>query len=78
MIDWTKAIETVPDERNPEPVPCEFNCFYDGHEGADVYIVGNWFAENGDNQGGKYTAWSFDSEGNPHYPRLPFIRNAEA
>lgn len=78
MIDWTKPIETVPDERNPVPVPCEFDCLCGDEGGADAYIVGDWFAQNGDNQGGKYTAWSYDEEGDPHYSRLPFIRNVEA
>jgi len=41
MIDWKKPIETVPCERNPQPVPCRV------HLGAGVEICGRWYDKHG-------------------------------
>ncbi len=48
-IDWTKPIETVPCERNPNPVPCEFvGTTKEGN--ARYFIRGDWFGPHGQNQ----------------------------
>lgn len=72
-IDWTKPIETVPCERNPNPVPCEFAGMYGGT--ASYFIRGDWFAPHGGNQ------IDPDDEGCPWYhtgyDNLPKLRNVE-
>jgi len=77
MIDWTKPIETVPCDRNPVPVPCEFVGF-DENGDAMAFICGEWHDKAGlDLQNKLGMAWFFDDEGDPHYAPLPFIRNVE-
>lgn len=72
MIDWTKPIETVPDERNPAPVPCEVI----DPKGVIVCILGDWFDRGGVNNGdGQY--WLFDYDGTIDNDWLPVIRNVE-
>lgn len=58
MIDWTKAIETVPCARNPKPVPCEITNEYDGC----VSISGFWGNKHGDNCGSDST-WQVRPDG---------------
>lgn len=73
-IDWTKPIETVPCERNPNPVPCEFAGISDSGD-AEYFIRGDWFARHGGNQidsDGEDLPWTDNG-----YHNLPKIRNVE-
>jgi len=77
MIDWTKPIETVPDKRNPEPVPCEFKGKITCSD-YEVYIRGDWYADETSNQRDDddvQEGWFYGEDGDPHYDRLPLIRN---
>lgn len=80
-IDWTKPIETVPCDRNPVPVPCEFQGFNnDGDGDAMVFIRGDWFApRDGGNKRDRADAtegWYFHPEtGSADVSFLPLIRN---
>lgn len=67
-VDWTKPIETVPCERNPDPVPCEFA----GMSGrtASYFIRGDWFGPQGQNQ----TDGPWHNVGSDFLPQL---RNVE-
>lgn len=38
MIDWTLPVETVPNDRNPEPVACEVGFLEE--DGIDVRFLG--------------------------------------
>lgn len=73
MIDWTQPIETVPDERNPKPVPCEKRNPYSA--GFECFIYGAWVDFEGEQRGDD--VWSFDHQGDSCVPFLPNIRNVE-
>lgn len=77
MIDWNKPIETVPCERNPDPVPCEFAGF-DGDESAKVFIRGDWVSEGGTNRrddADEHIPWFYDVSGHDDGYYLPYLRN---
>lgn len=78
MIDWSKPIETVPDERNPTPVVCEYNGVVSMGD-YEVFIRGDWFYDENCNQRdfNDYDPWHYDENGDPNYDRLPLIRNTE-
>lgn len=75
MIDWTKPIEAVPCERNPEPVPCEVKSMhpYD----VDVFIRGDWHSVTAGNLNdgpGERIAWRYDLDGTAN-DWMPHLRN---
>lgn len=75
MIDWTKPIETVPCERNPDPVPCEFvkkfHCY------VSLFLRGDWIDIEGRNlfdSPDEEVPWSYDLDGTAN-DWMPTIRN---
>lgn len=73
MIDWTKPIETVPCERNPEPVPCEVKGMHPYDVG--VFIRGDWINPHGTNlldppEGTIPWAYELDGTANDWMPTL--------
>jgi hypothetical protein len=67
-IDWSKPIETVPCDRNLQPVPCEL---LEGKAEFDLFrvrILGEWFDADGEQNGpGDWlndgTGWSCTPKG---------------
>lgn len=72
-LDWRWPIETVPNEQNPIPVPCEF-VEYDGL--ICFKISGAWVSPSGVNRKGAY--WYCGEGGDCQYgSELPFIRSVQ-
>lgn len=79
MIDWTKPIETVPNERNPEPVPCQVGA----HDqfGQGIFIRGDYFGCDGENMrddDDESFPWFVGDDGDGYSCGIPVIvRNVE-
>ena len=71
MIDWNAPLETTPNKRNPEPVPCEV---VDSSCGYDVRINGSWFITDGYDAGNDL--WWFRDDGTSNH-WLPILRNVQ-
>lgn len=75
MIDWTKPIETVPCERNPEPVPCEVARVRPDE--VELFIRGDWIDKYGINlfdPPEEDRPWSYDLDGTAD-DLMPHLRN---
>lgn len=59
-IDWSKPIETVPCERNPEPVPCHIR-HHDWDGRHLIYINGPWI--DGDDRDEGNDTWYVEPDG---------------
>lgn len=76
MIDWTKPIETVPCERNPQPVPCEVARVHLWR--VELFIRGDWICTDGENlfdPPEEYFGWDYELDGIPYDDEMPRIRN---
>lgn len=71
MIDWNAPLETTPDTRNPEPVPCEV--VHSDH-GYEVRINSDWFMSCGSNLGND--VWWYRADGTTN-TFLPVLRNVQ-
>ena len=72
-LDWTKPLETVPDERNPNPIPCSVRHIEDDGSEATVNINGSWYNQNGTNNGDDF--WWYNANGEQSDTYIPRIRN---
>ena len=78
MVDWTKPIETVPDERNPNPVPCRVLPEFSRRSDVAVYIDGPWVGKRSDDPshiGNDF--WWYNHDDADATDWLPKIRNVE-
>lgn len=80
MIDWTKPLETVPDERNPTAVPCRIVVEQSDSHSYAVFIEGDWVGPSSDDPRFiGHDFWWFGKDENGESPEsfLPAIRNRE-
>lgn len=74
-IDWNAPLETTPDARNPEPVPCVVVRTERKHQ--IVHICADWTCATDGYQAGNTEWWYADHENGVSNSWLPILRNVQ-